>query len=216
MDIDAARANMVENQIRANRVTDLRLIAALEELPREAFVPDPLRGIAYVDEDLPLGRGRYLMEPMVLARLVQAADIAPGDLVLDIGCATGYSSAVLAWLANTVVALESDPELAAAATRTLGELGIDTVAVVEGALEWGYPEQGPYDAILLNGAIPDVPDAIRRQLSDGGRLVTVVESGGIGRGVRVLRHGDHFARVELFDAATPALVGFAAPPAFVF
>ncbi|MDP7668889.1 MAG: methyltransferase domain-containing protein, partial [Rhodospirillales bacterium] len=154
--------------------------------------------------------------PMVLARLVQAADIGPGDLVLDIGCATGYSSAVLARLANTVVALESDTELAAAATRTLGELGIDTVAVVEGRLERGYPEQGPYDAILLNGAIPDVPDAIRGQLSDGGRLVAVVANGGVGRGVRVLRHGDHFARVELFDAATPALEGFAAPPAFVF
>src|SRR5690606_26313879 len=145
--------NMVESQVRPNRVTDPRIVMAMLELPRENFVPKPLRGIAYVDEDVHIGGGRYLMEPMVLARLIQAAQIGPDDVVLEIGTGSGYGAAVLSRLASTVVALESDPELAKMATRSLGELSIDNVAVVEGPLTKGYPAQAPYNAIVFSGGV---------------------------------------------------------------
>lgn len=216
MDYTAARHTMVESQIRPNRVTAPRVIAAMEAVPREAFLPKPSQGIAYVDEDIPLGGGRHLIEPLVLARMLQAAEVDTGDVVLDIGCATGYSSAVLARLANTVVALEFDPDLAATATAVLGDLGIDTVAVVEGSLEDGYARQGPYDAIFFSGAVAEIPDAICDQLAEGGRLVAIVSQGVIGKGIRIARRGDMLLRRELFDAATPLLPGFAPKPRFVF
>lgn len=143
MDYAAARHNMVENQIRTNRVTDPRIVATMDALPRELFVPKQLRGIAYVDEDLDLGNGRYLMEPLVLARLLQAAELRPEDVVLDVGCGTGYSTAVLARVASTVVALESDSDLAEAAASLLAELGMDNAVVVTGPLADGYPAQSP-------------------------------------------------------------------------
>jgi protein-L-isoaspartate(D-aspartate) O-methyltransferase len=216
MDYAAARHNMVESQIRPNRVTDPLVMAAMAEVPREAFLPKSLRGVACVDEDIPLGNGRYMMEPLVLARLLQGAEIAAGDMVLVIGCATGYCSAVLARLANTVVALEYDPDLAEAATATLGNFEIDTVAIVEGPLRDGYAKQGPYDVIFFCGAVAEIPGAIREQLSVGGRLVAVVSEGGMGKAVVVTRRDGHYSRLELFDAATPLLSGFEPKPSFVF
>ena len=135
MDFEAARRNMVEGQIRPNRVTDPSLLSALAEVPREAFVPEALKSLAYVDEDLAVGGGRHIMKPMVLARLIQEARIKPTDVVLQIGCGAGYAAAVLARMASTVVALESDARLAEQAASTLSGLGIDTVAIVEGPLE---------------------------------------------------------------------------------
>ena len=149
------RRNMVENQIRPNRVTDSAILTVMGELPRERFLPEALRGVAYVDEDIEIAEGRYLMEPLVLARLLQAAAVDREDMVLDIGCATAYSTAVLARLAGTVVAVESDPNLAAGAMATLEELGIDNAVVIEGPLAEGYPGQAPYNVILLGGAVPD-------------------------------------------------------------
>ncbi len=216
MDYAAARRNMVENQVRPNRVTDPRVVSAIAEIPREAFVPKHLADIAYVDEALALGQGRYLMEPMVLARLLQAAEVDSSDVVLDIGCATGYAAAVLARLASIVVALESDPALAAAATETLSGLGIDTVTVVEGALERGYPKQAPYDVIFIDGSVSEFPPAIAEQLAEGGRMVAVIHGEPMGRGVLVTRHGGILSRREVFDAGTPLLPGFAAEAAFVF
>ena len=174
MDFAVSRRNMVFNQIRANEVADDRLLAAFGELPRERFVPDQFRGVAYIDEDLPVKKGRYLMEPMVLAKLLQLAEIQPGDIVLDIGCATGYSAAVIARLANTVVALESDAELAARAAAALTELGADNAVVVVGPLAEGYPKQAPYDVIVFSGGAPRVPDSVARQLAEGGRMVIPV------------------------------------------
>lgn len=217
MDYAAARTNMVENQIRTNRVIDPLVIEAMAALPRELFVPKQLRGIAYIDEDLDLGNGRYLMEPLVLARLLQLAQIKPSDVVLDVGCATGYSAAVLARMASTVVALESDPDLATRAGGLLTELGVDTVAVVTGPLKEGYPQQGPYDVIFIDGGVAEIPQALCQQLAEGGRLVAVeMGAGRFGRGVLIERLGGTFSRREAFDAASPLLPGFAKNPGFVF
>lgn len=217
VDYTAARLNMVDSQIRTNKVTNAELIAAFQSVPREAFVPERLAGVAYMDEDIPLGNGRYLMEPMVLARLLQAALPGPADVVLDVGCGTGYAAAILAKVAATVVALESDHSLAQAATRVLGDLGIDNAIVVEGPLPAGWSAQAPYGVILVNGAVAEVPEAIRRQLAEGGRLVTVERpDSGPGRGILMRRNGGTVARRAIFDAATPILPGFAAEPGFVF
>ncbi len=216
-DYATARLNMVENQIRTNRVTDERLLAAITEVPRERFVPKRLQGNAYVDQDLALGDGRYLMEPVVFARLLQAAAIGPGDVVLDIGCGTGYSTAVLGKLAGTVVALESDAALAKEAIEALTELDVDNTAVVEGPLDEGYPRQAPYDVIVLGGSVDAVPDAITDQLVDGGRLVAVVNVAPSVGNIEVIRrlHGG-LSRRQLFDATVPVLPGFAAEHGFVF
>lgn len=209
MEFEKARFNMVENQIRANRVTDPVVLGAMSTLPRELFVPKALRGIAYVDEDLPLDDGRHLMEPLVLARMIQAAAIGDTDVVLDVGCATGYSSAVLAGIASTVVGLEENEDLATRATRTLTDLGIDNAVVVTGPLVEGYARQAPYDVILIGGAVPAIPNGLRDQLGDGGRLVAVVGDGGWNSKLTVVeRHGDAFGQRVLFDAATPTLPGF--------
>ena len=171
-----ARRHMVASQLRPNKVTDDRLTDAMEAVPRELFVPKALRGVAYLDEDIEIAEGRHLMEPMVLARLLQAAGVRADDIVLDVGCASGYSTAVIARLAGTVVGVESDAELAARATGLLTDLEVDNAAVVEGAFDAGLPDQGPYDIIVLNGAVPDVPAALLDQLADGGRLLAVVRA----------------------------------------
>ena len=222
---DAARANMVENQVRPNKVTDDRVLNAMAAVPRERFVPKQLAGVAYVDEDIAVSEGRYLMEPMVLARLLQAAAIEPGDVVLDIGCATGYSTAVLARLADTVVAVESEADLAEAASALMTELDADNTAVVTGELSQGYADQAPYDVIVVEGSVDEVPRALSDQLVEGGRLVAVVTGGNRGdhRGVnRVGRatlmrrlYGALSSRV-LFDASVPPLPGFDIERGFVF
>ncbi len=218
MDYAGARFNMVENQIRTNKVHDLQVAGAISSTPREAFLPKAMRGFAYVDEDVSLGGGRYLIEPLVLARLLQAASVQPGDVVLAIGDATGWASAVLAKLASTVVTLENDAELAGRASQALSDQGIDNVAFVSGDLAAGYSAQAPYDVIVFLGAVDDIPSGLCRQLSDGGRLAAVVDANGKGAGkvVQVVRVGDTFGRRPLFDGATPYLPGMAPKPGFVF
>lgn len=216
-DFDLARRHMVDCQIRTNRVTDDALLAAMRQIPRERFVEPAFQGVAYLDEDLPLGGGRALMEPMVLARLIQALQIGPGDVVLDVGCASGYSSAVVARLAATVVALEADPGLAGRATEAMVDLGIDNVVVVEGKLAEGYASQAPYDAILLGGAVPEIPRALSDQVAEGGRLATVIDAGrGPGRAVSMIRRGGVISSRALFDANILPLPGFESAPGFVF
>jgi len=217
MDFAIARHNMVESQIRTNKVTDPALVVALESVPREAFAPQAMRAIAYVDEDLPIGNGRYLMEPLVLARLLQAAEIGPGDAVLDIGCATGYSTALIAKTAASVVAIEADGDMVARANQTLAELGIHNAAVIQGDMAGGYAKQAPYNVIVLGGAAAQVPDRLTDQLAEGGRLAAVItDQGGIGRATLMTRVGNIVSRRIIFDAATPALPGFARAPSFVF
>ncbi|MEQ8196252.1 MAG: protein-L-isoaspartate O-methyltransferase [Rhodospirillales bacterium] len=216
MDYAEARFNMIENQVRTNRVTDPVVIETMGRLPREAFVPESLKGIAYIDEDIEIAPGRHLMEPMVLARLLQAAEVKGTDVALVIGCGMGYAAAVLASLVNTVVALESDPGLAAKASETLSGLGIDTVAIVESGLQEGYAKQAPYDVIFFGGAVSEVPKSISGQLAEGGRLVAVVKKNGVGRAVLITNHRGVLSTRELFDAGTPFLPGFEPAPAFVF
>jgi len=217
VDFAAARANMVDCQLRTNKVRDARLLHAFETVPRELFVPENRRSIAYVDEDLQLSPGRFLIEPMVLARLLQAANITPEDLVLEIGGASGYGSAILAYLGATVVSLESDKDLAAAAAEAQAKLGIGNVLIVVGPLRHGYDKQAPYNVIVINGAVSEIPAAITDQLAEGGRLVGVVrEDTGPGQAVLVERHGANISRRVLFDAATPVLPEFERTPGFVF
>jgi protein-L-isoaspartate(D-aspartate) O-methyltransferase len=216
MDFSVARRNMVDNQIRPNKVTSFPLIQALLEVPRERFVPDQARDVAYVDDDVPLGGGRWLMEPMLFARLVQSAEIRPSDVVLDVGAVTGYGAAVLSKLAGTVVALEEAGPLAKTLGVNLDGLGLDNVALIEGELAAGCPKQGPFDVILFEGAVYDVPITISEQLAEGGRLVAVIDKGGAGQAVLMMRRNGALSRRVLFDAATPALPGFAPQPSFVF
>lgn len=215
-DFAAARHNMVENQIRTNKVTDSSLIGALSELPREVFVPERSRSLAYVDEDLAIGAGRYLMEPMVLARLLQTAEPLAEDVALVVGSGSGYSVAVLARLCTTVVAVEENAELGAQSGQTLTGLDIDNAVVIEGSLTEGYPKHAPYDVILIDGAVETVPGALLDQLAEGGRLVTVLLERGVGRGVLVSRRGGVNSRRVIFDAATPLLPGFERTVGFEF
>jgi protein-L-isoaspartate(D-aspartate) O-methyltransferase len=218
LNFTTARINMVESQIRPNKVTDPRLIEAMESLPREDFVPSTLRSVAYVDRSLKVGEGgRYLLDPMVFARLVQAADPQPSDLVLDIACSSGYSTAVLARLAGTVVAVESDPALVETANAALNALGIDNAVVVEGDPTFGYAQQGPYDVILINGEVGRIPHALTAQLAPGGRLVAVLtDDQGLGRATLLMKGPAGLSRRTLFDANVPRLPEFEVETGFVF
>ena len=217
MDYAAARFKMVENQVRTNRVTDPLVIAALNELPRETFLPEPLRGIAYVDEDIPLGDGRFLMEPLATALMLQTAEIEAGDKILDIACATGYTAAAAARIGHSVVALEDDPKLAERARQIVTQLGLSTVTVVEGPLIEGYPPQAPYDVILFGGAVAEVPWAILEQLAEGGRLVAIIAGEhGLGRGTVFYKIGGSVSRRVAFDSSVPVLQAFAPAPKFQF
>lgn len=215
---DVARENMIEGQIRPNKVTDPDIIDAMSRVPRERFVPRHLQGIAYVDEDIAMGNGRYLPEPVVLARLLQAAEISKNDVVLDIGCGTGYSAAVLGCLAATVVGLEQDDAMANEADTLLHNLDVCNAVVIQKPdLTKGYPEQGPYDVIVINGSVAQVPQNLFDQLAEGGRLVTVVsDNGHMGKAMLYERIGGHVSPQELFDAATPFLAGFERDETFTF
>ena len=220
---DLARHNMVESQIRTNKVTDDRLIAALRQVPRHAFVPLGRRSLAYSDEPLSLGNGRAMPSPMIAARLYQAADISAEDLVLVVGSGTGYGATVLGQIASAVVALEEDASLTEAARTVLEgdreeltDVGSgDNVFLVEGPLNAGWADQAPYDVIAVEGAVEEVPQALLDQLAPGGRLVCVLRTAGQpGRATLICRSGDGFAQTELFDAMLPALPGFTRTPEF--
>jgi protein-L-isoaspartate(D-aspartate) O-methyltransferase len=218
----AARLNMVEGQLRTNKVTDEAVLDGFLTTPRERFVPSHLRGIAYVDDDIPLGNGRFLIEPLVLARLLQLAAIGKKDKVLEIGCATGYATAILAKLAASVVAVESDPQLTTAARANLTALGLGNVQLQEAPLDAGWRAGAPYNVILVNGGIGEIPVAVTDQLAEGGRLVTVSEGGAgpsearCGCAVLMTRAEGKLSSRPVFDATIEVLPGFARRPAFVF
>ena len=214
----AVRHNMVECQLRTNKVTNWRLIDAMDDVPRERFVPKQLSGVAYIDEDLMVAPGRYLMEPLVLARLLQAATVTEEDVALDIGCGTGYSCAILGRLAGTVVGLEPDAALADQASQTLSAIGADNVIIVSGRVAEGYPRQGPYDVILFSGGIPFVPPPLIDQLAEGGRMVAVVRGPAevVGRATLWIKLRGEISHRVIFDAAVPPLPGIEAEAAFEF
>jgi protein-L-isoaspartate(D-aspartate) O-methyltransferase len=213
-DFAAARRNMVDGQVRTADVTDLRIISAMLDVPREAFLPPGKTALAYLDLDVPLGNGRCLMKPMVLAKLIQAADLAATDRVLDVGCVTGYAAAVLGRIAGQVVALEQDEAAAQAARAALAAL--PNVAVQRGPLTEGWPSNGPYDAIVVEGATEVAPQTLLRQLKDGGRLVCVLGSSPGAKAMLYRRSGDDSGGRTIFDAAAPLLPGFVKPPQFAF
>jgi protein-L-isoaspartate(D-aspartate) O-methyltransferase len=220
MDFALAREQMVDNQLRPNGITDHRILAAMMDVRREAFVPAAARALAYLDDDVALGlfggQQRFLMEPMHFARLVQMAEIDSDSLALVIGCATGYSCAVMAQLANAVVGIEDTAELATMASETLLELGIDTAAIFEAPLPTGFADQAPYDAILIEGAVQDVPEALFDQLVDGGRLVAIVQHGPVGRSTLYRKSGGHVSSWPAYDATGRQLHGFQRTAGFVF
>lgn len=218
MDFAAARKNMLDGQIRPARVDDPLVLGALAGLKRENFVPKPMQGIAYVDDCIPLGGGRFVMRPSVLARMLQEVEPSPDDVVLVIGCGTGYGVAALSRLVSTVVAIESDPGLVERSSRNLVEIGADSAIIIESPMADGYPAQAPFDIIFFSGAVSEIPDSITAQLADGGRLIAVVRDSrpGTGRAVLIRRIDGAFARSDVFEANLAFLPGFGPRDAFVF
>jgi protein-L-isoaspartate(D-aspartate) O-methyltransferase len=221
VDFQVARRAMVDGQVRTSDVTNLNLIAAMLDVPREAFVPASRASLAYLDRDVLLSDAaarpaRYLMKPMVLARLVQAADPGPRDRVLVIGAGTGYGAAVIARLAAQVFALEEDETLCRQAKVGLASLGSHNVNVIRGHLPDGAPDSAPYDVILIDGGVETVPDRLGAQLSSRGRLVAVEVSGPVGKAKLLQPVNGRLSGRELFDASAPVLPGFAVAPVFVF
>ena len=225
-----ARQKMVDGQVRPSDVTDVRIIDAMLAVPREAFVPLGQRAMAYLDIDLDVSAGRsetglsetglsekrYLIKPVVTAKMLQAAEIRDTDNVLVVGCATGYSAAIVAKLAAQVTATEGDASLAAKAKDVLAGLGFANVTVRGAAAAEGDAANAPYDVIMLNGATEVVPAGLYRQLKDGGRLVGVFAMMQPQRATLVTHsHGD-FGTRALFDAAVPVLPGLGRLPAFIF
>jgi protein-L-isoaspartate(D-aspartate) O-methyltransferase len=217
-DFALARRNMVEGQLRPNRVTNTSLLGVVGRLPRERFLPDALRSVAYADDDVPLGAGRVLMEPMVLARLIQALQPQTGHKALVAASGRGYGAALLAGLVTSVVAVEADAAMVKAAEETLRSLAIANVRLVAGTPEAGAAASGPYDAVLIEGAVRQVPQAILDQLAEGGRLCTIMAGapGTMGVATLVLKEGGVTSSRPLFDAGTPVLAGFAPPARFTF
>ncbi|MDQ0320182.1 protein-L-isoaspartate(D-aspartate) O-methyltransferase [Pararhizobium capsulatum DSM 1112] len=222
MDFQAARTKMVDNQIRTTDVTSHTVLSAFLSVPRESFVPAKLKPLAYIDTDIALESedgaptGRYLMEPSPLAKLLQLAAVTPEDSVLEIGCGTGYVSALLSQLAGKVVSLESDPSLATQASAALDALGCANVTVVNGDLEKGHAAGAPYDLIFINGAVEAIPASIFDQLKNGGRLVAVVGFGNASQARLYVHENGNTSERLGFNTSVRPLPGFRLAREFVF
>jgi len=217
-DFARARKMMVDCQIRPTKVTDSRVLDAFGVVPREAFVSRHQRAIAYIDEDLPIPGGRCLMEPMVLARMIQALAVEADHNILVVGCGTGYSSAILARIAGSVIAIETRAQLVEKAQETLVATGVDNAVAIKGRLADGFAKEGPYDGILVEGAVEGIPDQLLEQLTEHGKLVAVWRPAGhpVGVASQWSQAGDGFTRKPLFDAQVPVLDEVRAKREFVF
>lgn len=208
IDYQERRTMMVDTQVRPNDVTKYNVIAAMLEIPREEFVPDSRRDVAYVGENIEIARGRVVLEPRTIAKMIDALDLQPTELVLNLAAGYGYTAAVLGRLAQAVVAVEEDAEMAAEATRRLAGIGADNVAVVQGPLAAGHKAEAPYDAILIEGAIEELPPSLAEQLAEGGRIITLFLDATVG----VVRSGVKLDGVitwrYAFNAGAPVLPGF--------
>ena len=213
-DFSQRRTTMVDTQVRPSDVTKFPIIEAMLTVPREAFVPLERREAAYAGEHVHLGNGRVVLDPRTLAKMLDVVDIYPNEMVLDVGPGLGYSSALAARMAEAVIAVEETPELAAEAERILSETGADNVAVVDGPLAEGAEKHGPYDVILVQGAVQTMPEALTDQLKDGGRIVAIFLDGALGS-VRVGHKGAGGVNWRFaFNATAPVLPGFEASPSF--
>lgn len=215
-DYAARRHLMVEAQLRPSAIEDERLLQAMGEVPREAFLPRALKGVAYGDEDIQLGDGRLLIEPLALGKLLQSAAIRPSDVALVIGCSTGYAAAVLSKMLTTVFCIDSNPANLARAEKVFAEIGCDNVVSIQGNPAAGHPTQAPFDVILIAGSVETVPDNLQAQLADGGRLVTILQKGRAGKVAVVTRVGQAFGMITPFDAAAPAVSELRPAPGFTF
>ena len=220
IDFAQARKNMVDCQIHTNGVVHAGLLEAFETVPRELFVPEELKGIAYFDEEIALGKGRVLLEPLVLSKMLEAANPKENDVVLDIGGATGYSAAILSPNVSTVIALDSNEDYLMAAEKNWKEVDACNIVPVQGKPKDGAADKGPYDLIVMHGAVPAIPDNIVSQLAEGGRLLCIVKKPGdkIGQAVLVQAAlGENgFSSYTLFECGADYLEGFAPKPAFSF
>lgn len=209
------RVMMVDTQVRPSDVTKFPIIDAMLSVPREVYVPDGRREAAYVGENLEIAAGRVMLEPRTLAKMLDALDIQPSDMVLDLGCGLGYSAAVIARLAGTVVAVEEDEAMAAEAARLLSEEGVDNAHVIPGALVAGAAKHAPYDAITVQGGVETVPEALLAQLKDGGRIGAIFMDGPLGVAKIGFKSEGGISWRPVFNAAVPVLNGFAKPRGFV-
>jgi protein-L-isoaspartate(D-aspartate) O-methyltransferase len=213
-DYAARRTTMVDTQVRPSDVTKFPIIKAMLEIPREAFVPVDQREVAYMGENLPIAPGRVMLAPRTLAKMLDALDVQPNELALDIGALRGYSSAVVARLAEAVVAVEEMEDHAHEAEAALAACGADNVAVIQGPLTEGAPKHGPYDVVLIQGGVEEVPQALVDQVKDGGRMICIFMEGALGACRMGYKHAGRMDWRYAFNAAAPVLPGFARTPAF--
>lgn len=219
MNYAAARTHMVDSQIYTSGVISPALLEAFKTIPRENFVPEALKNVAYKDEEITLGDNRFLLEPMTFSKMLQAVDLKPDDVVLDIGAATGYSSAILSSLVSTVVALEENEDYLVKANSVWSNLDLCNIVAQNGSLTGGYAEKAPFDLILINGAVDHVPQNLLDQLAPNGRMITIIKEGGqtIGNATLIQNLGENqFSSYNLFNAGCPYLPGFEPKPAFSF
>ncbi len=211
------RKNMVESQVRPSDVTDRRIMAAMQDIARERFVPEGQKPLAYMDEAIPFGGGRGMLAPRIFARLVQLGNIGPGDEILDVGCLSGYSAAVLARLSDSVTALEANDTYAKSAEGELKAQGATNVRIVTGELAAGHAAAAPYDVIIVEGATERIPEALTDQLASGGRLVAIELSGRrLGQAVIITKSASGLTKRAAFEASGFLLPGFEKPAAFTF
>lgn len=217
MNIEQARFNMIQQQIRPWDVLDPAVLALLEIVRREDFVPSAYRSLAFVDTEVPLPAGQFMLAPKVEARLLQELKVARHENVLEVGAGSGYMAALLAHRARHVTTLEIVPELAAMATENLKRAAVMNATVKQADGSKGLPDQAPFDVILLSGSVAELPQALLAQLKVGGRLAAIVGQQPVMRATLVTRSSEHgFASVELFDTVAPRLQGFAEPARFAF
>ncbi|GAB5448393.1 protein-L-isoaspartate O-methyltransferase family protein [Gymnodinialimonas sp.] len=215
-DFTQRRVTMVDTQVRPSDVTQFPVLEAMLSVPREAYAPDAARDTAYADTPMDLGGGRQLLDPRATAKLLQALSPTPSDLVLELGASTGYTTALLAHMAEAVVAIEEDEDLARDAEAALSEQGVDNAALIQGPLTEGSAKHGPFDAIAILGGVEEIPAAILDQLKDGGRIAAIFMDGALGETRVGVKSGGRMSWRMAFNATAPVLPGFARAPSFAF
>lgn len=216
MDFELARRNMVASQVLVNKVNDPLVIDAISQVPREKFLPVARQNLAYLDQDLELSTGRWLMQPMVAARLIQLADLKAQDNVLVLPCGGGYMSVLISKIVESVVSIEEDEMVYSSVSKTISQLAPDNVVVINSPVKEGCSAESPFDVIFFDGGVEEIPDNIQHQLADKGRLVAVFNDGKVGRATIIERYGDAFGKRVEFDVRIPTLPEFKVKNTFLF